>query len=84
MRYDALSHGERVDDACAPTRKDILAVRSEKSDGVSFRSCDIGDWEGHHCFSFGGAANLCTVAPPLDGFSAIDLVRTLRSRPPRS
>jgi hypothetical protein len=79
-----LSHGERVDDACAPTRKDIRGVRSAKTGGVSFRSCDIGDWAGHQCFSFGGAANLCTAGPPLDDFSAIDLVRTLRSRPPGS
>ncbi len=84
MRYEALSHGEHVGDACAPTRKDIGWVRSEKSGGVSFRWCDIGDREGHQCFSFGGAANLCTAGPPYDGFSAIELVRTLRVRPPRS
>jgi hypothetical protein len=78
MRYSELSHGEPVGDACAPSRKDIRGVRSEKSGGIPFRACDIGDREGHQCFSFGGAANLCTVGPPLDGFSASDFVRTLR------
>lgn len=74
MRYFELAHGAQVGDACRP-RPERRSVRTETSGNVRFSICDFSD--GRQCFSFGGQANLCTEGSVTDGFSPLELVRSV-------
>lgn len=80
VRYFALAHGERVGDACAPDRPGLKWARDDRVRGIAFRYCEIDDPAPRTCFAFHGAANLCTDPSVADGFSALDLIRTLAPR----
>nr|HEX4317128.1 hypothetical protein [Kofleriaceae bacterium] len=76
--YTTLAHGDKVGDSCDARRPDLRAASDAHARGLAFRSCQLDD--GHHCISFHGAANICTVLPELPGFALPSLVDTLAHR----
>ena len=74
VRYDLLAFGERVPDPCRARAKP-RRTRREAIRRVPFESCELAD--GTTCVSFDGRVNLCAKASEADGFSPIDLARTL-------